>query len=59
MPAPATIDDFLDVVRKSNQIDTDRLVADLLLLRRAVDKDDVADQVRWAEAFGRRGHRVE
>jgi serine/threonine protein kinase/WD40 repeat protein len=27
MSAPATIDDFLDVVRKSNQIDTDRLVA--------------------------------
>src|SRR5262245_65158735 len=25
MPAPATIDDFLDVVRKSNQIDVDRL----------------------------------
>src|SRR5262249_22316532 len=27
MPAPATIDDFLDVVRKSNQIDADRLAA--------------------------------
>jgi serine/threonine protein kinase len=25
MPAPATIDDFLDVVRKSNQVDTARL----------------------------------
>jgi serine/threonine protein kinase len=27
MPAPATIDDFLDVVRKSKQIDNDRLTA--------------------------------
>src|SRR5258708_7843869 len=27
MPAPVTIDDFLDVVRKSNQIDNDRLTA--------------------------------
>src|SRR5262245_28364177 len=27
MPAPATIDDFLDVVRKSNQVDTGRLAA--------------------------------
>src|SRR5437899_11486637 len=27
MPAPATIDDFLDVVRKSNQVDNDRLKA--------------------------------
>ena len=27
MPAPATIDDFLDVVRKSKQIDLDRLTA--------------------------------
>jgi serine/threonine protein kinase/WD40 repeat protein len=27
MTAPATIDDFLDVVRKSNQIDVDRLTA--------------------------------
>src|SRR4051812_22736862 len=27
MPAPATIDDFLDVVRKSNQLDADRLTA--------------------------------
>ena len=27
MPAPATIDDFLDLVRKSNQVDTGRLEA--------------------------------
>jgi serine/threonine protein kinase len=27
MPAPATIDDFLDVVRKSNQVDIERLSA--------------------------------
>lgn len=35
MPAPATIDDFLDVMRKSNQIDTGRLEAYLNQHRRS------------------------
>jgi serine/threonine protein kinase/WD40 repeat protein len=53
MPAPATIDDFLDLVRKSNQVDTSRL--DAYLAQRRQDDTLPPDPTKFAALLVREG----